>query len=319
VNPDFDFEIRGVIGVSVAGAAEPGEVLAATAGVHHNDHDGWFTAWHNLGERTLTKARTASSAGHRVSAAAAFLRASSYFGVAVNAVASLTDSDQLLPTFHLQQESWDGFVDHTDRSVERVEIPYEDTTLPGYFFRPTQSSAASAPTLVAVNGSDGSLAAMWGNCVYAALNRGYNVLVFDGPGQQSAFFGNHLPFRPDWENVLTPVFDFVVELPGVDAAQVALYGISQGGYWVPRALTVEHRYLAAIADPGVVDVSTSWTAHLPKHLVSLLDDGNSEAFDKEMALGMRFSAETARTWTFGRARTAPPAMPRRWTPFGRTR
>ena len=31
---------------------------------------------------------------------------------------------------------------------------------------------------------------------------------------------------------------------------LALYGISQAGYWVPRALAFEHRIAAAVADPG---------------------------------------------------------------------
>jgi hypothetical protein len=53
---------------------------------------------------------------------------------------------------------WDRFVDLTDAvgdvAVERLEIPYEDTTLPGYF----RSGAADElrRTLVSTNGSDGS-------------------------------------------------------------------------------------------------------------------------------------------------------------------
>ncbi len=31
--------------------------------------------------------------------------------------------------------AWDRFVDLTALQIERIEIPYEGTTLPGYFFR----------------------------------------------------------------------------------------------------------------------------------------------------------------------------------------
>jgi hypothetical protein len=124
------------------------------------------------------------------------------------------------------------------------------------------------------------------------------VLVFDGPGQQSELFEKNVPFRPDWEHVLTPVFDFVAGLDGVDAMRIAVYGISQGGYWVARALAFEHRFAAAITDPGLVDVSTSWTSHLPHSLMKLLDAGEVEKFDREMAIGMKLSPETARTWRF---------------------
>lgn len=302
-NPDFDFELKSVIGGSVEGVSEPGEVFAAVGGIRKGDHDGWFSAWKGLAERTLQTARSTADAGHGVSAASAFLRASSYFAVAVNAASASAESDELTSLFGRQQEAWRGFLAHTSVRVDEVAIPYEDSTLPGWFFRP---EGPVRGTLIAVNGSDGSLASLWASCVAPGLRRGYNVLVFDGPGQQSQLFEKNVPFRPDWEHVLTPVFEFVARLDGVDAMRVAVYGISQGGYWVTRALAFEHRFAAAIVDPGVVDVSTSWTSHLPHSLLAVLDEGDLAKFDREMALGMKFSAETARTWNF-RAR-----------PYGRT-
>ncbi|UFS58637.1 alpha/beta hydrolase family protein [Subtercola endophyticus] len=330
-NPDYDFEIRTALGHAVEGASEPGEVLAATAGIKKGDHKGWFGAWNGLATRTLATARAADAAGHRVSAAQAYLRASAYFGVAVDAISALDDTTALGPTFASQRAAWNSFVDNASVEVERVEIPYESATLPGYFFRSgagagvaavagagaaagaaapagsaeaaaAPASAAAAPTLVAVNGSDGSLASLWASTVSAALKRGYNVLMFDGPGQQSQLFDRGIPFRPDWENVLTPVFDFVAAQAGVDPSRIAVYGISQGGYWVPRAIAFEHRFAAAIADPGVVDVSSSWMGHLPKSLTKLLDEKQNEKFDREMAFGLKFSPESARTWNF---RTRP--------------
>ena len=61
-NPDFDFEIRNILGQAVGGGADPGEVLAATAASRKNDHAGWFRAWQQLGQRT---AEAADSRGSR--------------------------------------------------------------------------------------------------------------------------------------------------------------------------------------------------------------------------------------------------------------
>ena len=232
----------------------------------------------------------------RARAAGGFLRASAYFGVAVNAASSLKDSAEPTPTFREQRDAWESFIANTPVNVQRVDIPYESSSMPGWFFRPAR--ATPAPTLVVVNGSDGSLAGLWASTGAAALDRGYNVLLFDGPGQQSQLFERGVPFRPDWEHVLTPVFEFVAGLDGVDAARIAVYGISQGSYWVARAIAFEHRYAAAITDPGVVDVSASWTSQLPKSLTKVLDKGQNEKFDKEMSFGMKFSPETERTWLF---------------------
>jgi hypothetical protein len=83
--------------------------------------------------------------------------------------------------------------------------------------------------------------------------------------------------------VLTPVIDALVARPDVDASALTGYGVSQAGYWLPRALAFEHRLVAAVADPGVVDVSTSWMRFLPPEMVQLLDGGEKDTFNGYMA------------------------------------
>ena len=56
----------------------------------------------------------------------------------------------------------------------------------------------------------------------AAVERGWHALIFDGPGQGAALYDQGLPFRPDWEAVITPVVDFALARPGVDPAPIAL-------------------------------------------------------------------------------------------------
>jgi hypothetical protein len=292
-NPDFDFEIRCVIGAAFSGGADIGEVLAAVQGIHPKDANGWFQAWLGLGDRVAAQADPA----HPVSAASAHLRAATYYASAVNAVASLPDDAELLPTFRKHRAQWDAWVDAVLLPIERVQIPYEDSTLPGYFFR-APGVEGPAPTLVTINGSDGALTSLWSSAVSGAVRRGWNALVYDGPGQQSMLFEHGVPFRPDWEAVLTPVVDFLLARPDVDAGRLALYGTSQGGFWTPRALAFEHRFAAAVADPGVVDVSSSWTSHLPGSLRKLLASDEDEKFDREMELGMKFSKENASAWAF---------------------
>lgn len=299
-NSDFDFELRLVLGSAAFGASDPGEALSTVATVGEKDHDAWFAAWSALGDRTRAVADAAADAQHPVSAAAAYLRAATYYGVAVNAAASLADSDELLSTFRKHRSAWDRFIDTTDVHIERVEIPYERRTLPGYFFSATEGDGAGGPrrTLLMINGSDGPISSLWPSGGAGALARGYNVLMFDGPGQQSMLFEENIPFRPDWEAVATPVVDFLLTRADVDNDRIAAYAISQGGYWLPRALAFEHRIAAAIADPGVVDVSASWTAHLPGNMKKLLDEGQTAKFDRDMATGMKFSHELSRTWNF---------------------
>ena len=169
-------------------------------------------------------------------------------------------------------------IDQSGGRFVRVAVPYEGTTLPGYLLRP-DASGARRPTFVMTNGSDGPLATLWATGAAEALSRGWNAFVYDGPGQQSMLFERNVAFRPDWEAVLTPVVDALVARPDVDPNALTAYGISQAGYWLPRALAFEHRFVAAVADPGVVDVSTSWLSHLPQPVIDMLDNGQKQQFD----------------------------------------
>jgi hypothetical protein len=136
-----------------------------------------------------------------------------------------------------------------------VNIPYEGATMPGYLFRQSTSDDARR-TLIMNNGSDGPVTSVWPPVSAGGVARGYNVLVFDGPGQQTMPFDQEVPFRNDWEHVITSVVDFLLARPDMDPARIALRGISQAGYWMPRALAFEHRIAAAIADPGVYNASS---------------------------------------------------------------
>lgn len=295
----WDFTVRSILGKSSRGGSDVGEVLSTIARVKPKDHEGWFAAWAALGERVADIAAASARRGHRVSAARAYLRAANYFATAVNAIDGLEGTEQLLPTFRPHRAAWEGFVANTRWPVERVDIPYEGTSMPGWLFHPDTSGTAG-PTLVMNNGSDEAISGCWCEGAEAGLERGYHVLLFDGPGQQSMLFERAIPFRHDWENVLTPVVDFLAARDDVDAGKITLYGVSQAGYWVPRALAFEHRFAAAIADGGVVDVASSWFEHIPNRLLSLYHKGDKAKFDKEMTFGMRMpgSKSVRETWAF---------------------
>ena len=135
--------------------------------------------------------------------------------------------------------------------------------------------------------------AAWSMGIAPALERGYDCLAFYGPGQGTVLLEQRRYFRPDWEAVITPVVDFALARPDVDPQRVALMGVSQGGYWVPRAAAFESRLAAAIADPGVFDVSTSWLGKLPLPVKELLAGGDRDAFDGYMAEGLRAAPQVA--------------------------
>jgi hypothetical protein len=107
-----------------------------------------------------------------------------------------------------------------------------------------------------------------------------------------------LYFRPDWEKVITPVVDAMLRRRDVDPKRIALVGISQGGYWVPRALAFEHRIAAGVADPGVWDASAPWLGHLPPIVRSALDGNNKSQFDQYLQMGAASNVRSRMTLRF---------------------
>lgn len=295
---DQDYEARLILGSVSSGAGDVGEILATLAQIKDGSARSWVDAWVARADELHRLATEAEQAGHRTSAGDRHLRASAYFAHALNALAGTDDSDRLLAVFRRHRKSWDAFARLATPAIQPVTIPYEEGALPGYLAVPADvDSTRRAPALVIVNGSDGAVTSTYAAIGHDAARRGYAVLYFDGPGQQSMLFEQGTSFRPDFEHVLTPVLDWLLARPEIDPGRVAAYGISQAGYWLPQALTAEHRVAAAIADPAVVDVSTSWSQHIPKFLLRHLDDGRDDLFDKEMALGMK-GGSSRRVWTF---------------------
>ncbi len=299
-NEDFEFAYEIVLGGVYRGFADAGEVQATAGRVKDGDADAWVMEWSATAEPMRVAAEQAEAAGHRVTAHGLYLRSCSYYATALYLITHSQQSGRQHEIWLRQRACWDKAVDLAPVPGERIQIAYEDRALPGYFFRaPDAKPGEPRPLVVMNNGSDGATSSMALLGGIAANERGYHWMTFDGPGQQAALFLEKIPFRHDWESVLTPVVDAMAARTDVDAERIAVIGVSQAGYWVPRALAFEHRFAAAVVDPGVVDVSASWTAQLPGFMKSQLEDeSKKKAFDREMGWSERLSKSTRATLHF---------------------
>ncbi len=127
--------------------------------------------------------------------------------------------------------------------------------------------------MIICNGSDAENVDVWSYGAAAAIARGYNALIFEGPGQGSTLFVRKIPFRPDWEKVISPVVDYLHTRSDVDTKRIALTGWSFCGELVIRAAAFEKRLAAVVADPGSVD---TWDAY-PEYLRNILNAGSRAA------------------------------------------
>ena len=126
-----------------------------------------------------------------------------------------------------------------DTPIAPVEIPYEGTTLPGYFY---SAGPSERPTVVVCSGFDGTLEENHFFGAAGLVERGYYVLCFDGPGQPAMMHREGMVFRHDWEVPTAAFLDYLLgEREGIDADWIAMMGVSMGGYLPPRAAAFDSR------------------------------------------------------------------------------
>jgi pimeloyl-ACP methyl ester carboxylesterase len=250
----FSFEALRAAGYAAYAGADLGEVLVTCRQIPEGDEEAWSAQWAATAARIERIGRDALAAGHRVSAREALLRASNYYRTADFYRRENPAADA--ESARLAKASQQTFADAAallDTPARAVRIPYEDTTLPGYLFL-ADDSGAPRPTVLFHGGYDSTLEEDYFALAAGALRRGYNVIAFDGPGQGSTLREQGLHFRPDWEAVVTPVVDFALTVPEVDAERLVLIGMSLGGYLAARAAAFEHRLAATVLYDGVYDL-----------------------------------------------------------------
>jgi len=247
----FSFQLLRVLGDSVNGDADIGECLSTANRIKEGDFESWHDEWVKTARRIHAVADANLSAGHRVSAREAYHRASNYYRAAEFYLHGDPTDPRIKELSGASAACFRQVAQLQVPPIEMMEVPYDGTTLPAHFYRVNESQAPR-PALILHSAFDGTIEELHGTAM-AAARRGINCLTFEGPGQGRVIREQGLPFRPDWEHVVTPVVDHVETLPGVDPTKIALMGLSFGGYLAPRAAAFEHRLAACIANGGVFD------------------------------------------------------------------
>jgi pimeloyl-ACP methyl ester carboxylesterase len=300
----FSYEALRAAGYSNYGGGDLGEIFNICARIRSGDEEAWLREWKAAAERAEQNASTSASRRNNQSAFTGYLRASNYYRTAEFFRRSNPfDDKEAHYLFDKSSETFLKAMELGPYECQQVQIPYEDTTLPAYVLLP-QGERIKLKTIVFNGGYDSTKEESWFAIAAAALERGYAVVAFDGPGQGSALRQQRLFFRHDWEKVLTPVLDYVLCRPEVDAERVVVFAWSMGGYLVARGATCEYRAAALILDDGVYDFGLAFRKNLPGFVQTLLThryDGTINALVRQAmgwSSGLRWGLLNG-LWTFG--------------------
>ncbi|MGV0772914.1 alpha/beta hydrolase family protein [Mycobacterium syngnathidarum] len=288
-DPFMDLAFLHTLTLHGFGGAELGECYQAAAQIADGDPESWHIAWEALARRTEAAAVRAEQRGNRITARKAYLRAVTYDR---NAVVAVRPADPRYRQGLLRcRELFGRFCELSDVPIERVEIPYQGRSLPGYLLRPADDGSPR-PTIVIGDNVSEELYYWVGP---PAMERGYNALLVDLPGIGL----NHLDgveFRPDTEVPVAAVIDYLESRTEVDITRIAVYGGGEpGGYIMTRAASREPRIAACVVDPLVYDLSPTivhfedavLSATRPQDATASLGAILAESGQALIAVGMR--------------------------------
>jgi 2,6-dihydroxypseudooxynicotine hydrolase len=150
---------------------------------------------------------------------------------------------------------------------ERVEIPFEDATIPGFLrMPPGEPPAAGWPCVLLIGGLESTKeeSLLFENM---CLRRGLATFAFDGPGQGELFF--EVKLQPDFERYASAVVDSLEQRPELDRRRFGVLGRSLGGFYALRAAATDDRIRACVAWGFFYDMSDfeSMPAHTQRGFV----------------------------------------------------
>ncbi|UJB64228.1 prolyl oligopeptidase family serine peptidase [Acidovorax sp. YS12] len=250
---EMEFQLIRQMGAARYGGAAVGECLALAQRIESGMPASWVSAFADAAVRQEADAQRRAARGHAVSAHDQYLVASNsyraaeyYCGIADPRHAQFGQRSRacLLAAMQLQGHPF-----------EALTLVLDGTPLPAYRVRPASAGDAPCKTLMIVSGYDGTLEETYLAYGRAALERGYQLLLFAGPGQMDTMrWHPHLAFIPETERVAALALDYLLARPDTDAARLALMGISFGGYFATRMAAHEPRIRALIANSPIVDL-----------------------------------------------------------------
>lgn len=248
----MQFELVRTMGHAPFGGADIGECLETAERIDEKSRQSWYQEWLKTAQQNEQFAQKSLENGHSMSARDAYLKSSNYYRAAEFFLRDESEQRASITTAKRSCSCFEKACKLFEPAYERIQIPFEGTTLPGYFFK-ADGTSQKRPTIIATTGHDGTAEELYFYIGVSGIRRGYNVLTFEGPGQGLALREQGLSFRADWEKAVTPVVDYLFTRSDVDTTRIAIVGYSMGGYFAPRAAAFEHRIVACVANSGVYD------------------------------------------------------------------
>lgn len=251
----------------------PLAVLRAASQIIPGDYHSWYTEFKFLGDAMHDKATAINATRFPVSARDMYFRAASYYRAADFFLHENQTDPRIKALGKSSTDDFNAAAALLDIPPIVTSLPASDFDIPIYFFSPATKPGckpSKRPTVIVGTGYDGSQQALYHSIGRSILERGYNYISYEGPGQPTVRRDQNLGFIGEWWEVITPIVDYLhFNRSDVDTDRIALVGESFGGTLAPRAASREHRLSAVVAIDGVTSIAAYILAQLPEELSAL--------------------------------------------------
>jgi len=213
--------------------------------------DDWCSAWSKRAALHEGLGRSSLAEGFKLTGGEHLVRAAIYYHFAK--FVFVQDVEQMKKAHMKAVECYrDGVALLKPHPGKRVAIPFEGKTIFGVL---RGSGPEAKPVLIMAPGLDSTKEELH---AYEEpfLARGMATLAIDGPGQGEAEYD--IPIAGDYERAARAVCEWIESRKDLDAARIAIWGVSLGGYYAPRAAAYEKRIKACIALSGPYEWDKIW-------------------------------------------------------------
>lgn len=217
---NFDFQLNRLINWD-GGRLEDVQKIASNI---KNSAD-WKRELIRLGDEALSDGRTENAIG--------YYRMSEFF---------MYDGDVDKKKYYtlatnLFYEYFSDFFAGENPVIERYDVPYKKANLPVWHLKPKGDSKG---LLLFHGGNDSYFEELLFPVLYLR-EKGFEIYLFEGPGQGGVIRIQNLHFTHRWEKPVKAILDYF------QLENVTIIGISLGGYLAPRAAAFDSRITKVVA------------------------------------------------------------------------
>ncbi|MBN1448946.1 MAG: alpha/beta hydrolase [Bacteroidetes bacterium] len=251
-SPQYEFKFLRQLGLAFSGGSTFGECYAIGQKMQAWDPARWVLEWAALATDIEQQGEQSAEHGHEISARESYLRASTYYHAAE--YYGLIANTDFVQYGRKTEESFAKAMSLMPYHWEAVEVEANGKSYPCHFLSP-DTSRKPRKTVLVVPGIESCAEEQFFYVGVGALQRGYNVFVFQGPGQAGSMRRDpecHL--RNDFEVPLQVALDYLCSRPEIDTGKLAVMGNGLGGYFSARMAVFDRRIQALIMNPPFINL-----------------------------------------------------------------